>query len=110
METSQSCSRIAELNDQFRKTGIGGKILVTQGIQASWPDYTAIIGKVKAFDAFDDSNDPWKEHDFGKIEHEEQSVYWKISYYDKDVHYGSPDPADPSVTTRVMTIMLAEEY
>lgn len=37
-------------------------------------------------------------------------VIWKIDYYDKEMRYGSPDSADPSVTGRVMTVMLPEDY
>jgi Protein of unknown function (DUF3768) len=37
-------------------------------------------------------------------------VTFKIDYYDKDLSFHSPDPADPAVTERVITIMLAAEY
>ena len=38
------------------------------------------------------------------------TFFWKIDYYDKDTQRGSEDPADPEQTTRVMTIMFAEDY
>jgi hypothetical protein len=31
-------------------------------------------------------------------------------YFDADLQYGSDDPADPAVTTRVLTILLPEDY
>ena len=31
-------------------------------------------------------------------------------YYDERCEFGSADPADPEKTTRVLTLMLAEDY
>jgi hypothetical protein len=55
-------------------------------------------------------NDPYGEHDFGALTVEDRKIFFKIDYYDRALAGGSPDPADPRVTTRVLTIMLAEEY
>ena len=44
------------------------------------------------------------------IDFEGRKVFWKIDYYDPSMYFGSSDPADESLTRRVMTIMLAEEY
>jgi len=37
-------------------------------------------------------------------------IMFKIDYFDSSLAQHSPDPADPAVTQRVITIMLAEEY
>jgi Protein of unknown function (DUF3768) len=50
------------------------------------------------------------EHDFGSFELGNNKFFWKIEYYDKSMTYGSQDPADPELTTRVLTVMLAEDY
>ena len=47
---------------------------------------------------------------FGSIQLGENTIFWKIDYYDLDLHMHSPDPSDPTVTARILTIMLAEEY
>ncbi len=104
-----TAARIAALNDAARRSFIGCRVVITQGI-AALDDLGAIYAKVQAFDAFTGSNDPYGEHDFGSFEHEGQTVFWKFDYYDPDLLMHSPDPADPAVTCRVLTILLADEY
>ena len=55
-------------------------------------------------------NDPHREHDFGSFEIEGETYFFKIDYYALDMIGGSEDPADPEKTTRVLTIMRADEY
>lgn len=103
---------IAGLNDLFRETFLTGRVLLTDGIR-SLPDDVrqAIITKVRTFDAFTPDNDPYGEHDFGAFDQPGAGkIFWKIDYYDVDFRCHSPDPVDPKVTRRVLTIMLAEEY
>jgi len=38
-----------------------------------------------------------------------ERVMFKIDYYDLYLKYRSENPADPDVTSRVMTIMLAND-
>jgi len=104
--------KIAELNDLARTAmGVAGRVLQTDGIAALPAQaQSRIREKVELFNDFTPANDPYGEHDFGAIEHEGERIFWKIDYYDKRCEYGSEDPADPSQTTRVLTIMLASEY
>jgi hypothetical protein len=102
---------IRELNDAFRRTFIGGAVMITAGVEAITDDERrSLLQKVRTFDAFSEDNDPHGEHDFGSIDEGGIRYFWKIDYYDRTMNSGSPDAADPSVTTRVLTIMLAEEY
>jgi len=111
VETPERTKRIRALNDGLRQTFAGGRVLMTRGVQ-DLPK--AILAKalwaIQHFDAFEDANDPYREHDFGAVEIEGHKVWFKMDYYDLDCRYGSPDPSDPAVTTRVMTILLPEEY
>jgi hypothetical protein len=106
-----STERIRELNDQFRRTYQGGKVMMTSGINALPASVKfRILEKVRTFDAFSEENDPHHEHDFGAFEEAGHKVFFKLDYYDVAMEFGSEDPADPSKTTRVLTIMLATEY
>ena len=102
---------IRELNDQFRRSFLGGRVMITQGV-AVLPSHkkSELFDLVQRFNEFCTDNDPHGEHDFGKVEIQGIACFWKIDYYDKELKYGSENPADPNQTTRLLTIMLAEEY
>jgi len=108
----ERATTIAALNDRFRTTFAGGRVYLTDGVDALPPETkAAIIVKVKAFADFNADNDPYGEHDFGAIAHAGEKVFWKIDYYDAhDPDLGAEDPADAATTERALTIMLAEEY
>jgi hypothetical protein len=106
-----SADRIRELNDRFRTTMTGGKVLMTAGVNALPSDVTAmVIQRVATFTDFNADNDPHGEHDFGSFTLADLKFFFKIEYYDAKMEFGSEDPADRAKTTRVLTIMLAEEY
>ena len=99
---------IKTLNDNFRKTFIGGRVMLTSGIRAKTQDEIAeILEKVRSFDNFTTANDPYGEHDFGSFDYKGRKIFWKIDYYDLNYEYMSENPADPTITNRVLTIMLA---
>ena len=103
--------RVRTLNDRLRQHGIGGTVVITPGVRALGLQMPLQIQEAVArFDAFSPDNDPYAEHDFGSVEVGGHTVFFKIDAYDLDLQFGSPDPADPSVTRRVMTLMLAEKY
>ena len=108
---SNKTTKIRKLNDALRNTGTGGRIVITRGIGALPPEKVRkILFAVKTYDTFTEDNDPYKEHDFGSDEINGTRVFWKIDYYDQTLSVHSPDPSEPSVTERVLTIMLAEEW
>ena len=110
-EAPNHSKKIAALNDALRRHGIGGRIMLTSGIQALGQSaVNEILSKVRTFNSFTKENDPHNEHDFASITVGRNKVFYKIDYYDTNLQYASPDPADASKTCRVMTILLAEEY
>ena len=108
---SSDTDRIRMLNDELRQHLPCGKAVMTPGIAALGSEAVQrLIQTIAVFDDFCSANDPHGEHDFGAFEYEGVPVYFKIDYFDKDLNLHSPDPADPAVTERVITLMLAEEY
>ena len=102
---------IRTLNDELRQNLSGGTALITAGVAALGAEAVAhIVKTIAVYDDFCHANDPYEEHDFGVFEIDGHKLFFKIDYYDKSRSYHSPDPSDPSVTERVITIMLAEEY
>lgn len=101
---------IARLNDQHRaRSGVGW--VMTPGVQSLGAlAMVQAVAAVSAFSDFSEDNDPHGERDFGAFEIGGQRLFWKIDYYDLDLALASPDAADPAVTRRILTLMLAEEY
>jgi hypothetical protein len=109
--TCKRTDRIRQLNNAFRTTFVGGQVLMTAGVSAL-PDKakSEVLSKVQTFNDFNRENDPYGEHDFVNFEHDGERYFAKIDYYSPDMQGGSEDAADPQKTTRVLTIMRADEY
>ncbi len=106
-----SAEEIRELNDRFRSTMTGGRVILTAGVDALPSDVKArVIRRVATFSEFTAHNDPNKEHDFGNFTLAGRRFFFKIDAYDANMEFGSEDPTDPSKTTRVLTVMVASEY
>jgi hypothetical protein len=103
---------IRRLNDALRiGESVDGMIVITSGIQAMGDEFVAGVAKaVAGFDTFTPENDPHGEHDFGALDLQGERVFFKVDYFDLAMTAHSSDPADPAVTRRVLTIMLASEY
>jgi Protein of unknown function (DUF3768) len=105
---AMSADRIRELNDAFRSTFRGGKVMMTSGVD-ELPDCVkaGALVEVAKFSNFTPDNDPHGEHDFGSFTLVGRKFFWKIDLYEEpDVKTENGEPA----ITRVLTIMLADEY
>lgn len=98
--------KVRDFNDALRRDMPHGRVLLTRSVaQLPLQDVRQILELVRAFDTFNADNDPWNEHDFGKVNFEGQQYYWKIDALDLSMEYGSPDPTDETVTKRIITLM-----
>jgi hypothetical protein len=109
--SDQSATRIRELNDHARKHLGHSQVVLTRGIADKDPETVdKILKTVSNYNLFSEDNDPYGEHDFGSFIINSETMYFKFDYYNKDMTQGSEDPTDETKTTRVLTIMLANEY
>jgi len=111
MSMQTDAEKTRALNDELRQHLLGGGAVITAGIAELGPDAVKrLVQTIGIFDDFSHANDPHEEHDFGVFEFEGTRVAFKIDYYDKSLTFHSPNPADPAVTERIITIMRADEY
>ena len=124
----EQTARIARLNDLARRAmGVACTAVATVGFRSlSASDQSRVRELIETYDAFDEDNDPHGERDFGCVyqlgdgqwttecsrmcDGARERVFWKFDYYDRDLRFGSEDAANPAITRRVLTIMLADEY
>ena len=113
--TDARTAKIRALNDAFRqrlpRPVNGCRLIVTDGVGSLPPSQFAdLLLAVRSFEEFSSDNDPHGEHDFGSVERNGTRYFWKIEAYDEWMQFGSSDPTNPAVTTRVLTVMRADEY
>jgi hypothetical protein len=107
----KTSNRVRVLNENFRSTFIGGRVVMSAGVATlSLGVEARVFIHVQRFADFNADNDPHGEHDFGSFEVAGEKFFWKIEYHDSDMIFGSEDPSDPEKTTRVLTVMFSEEY
>ena len=110
--TTDKTKKIAELNDLCReRIGVHGILVKTSGIAAlPRQDQWNIWQRVATFSDFSGDNNLHGERNCGAFEVGAEKVVWTIDYYNLSLTDASPDPSDPAITKRMLTVMLAQEY
>jgi hypothetical protein len=110
MTNNERTAIIRRLNDHLRCHHVGGTIVLTPGIRdMGQGNVAALLAEIAHFKSFGGENDPYEEHNCAALVFEGQLVTWKIDCYDRYMTHASPDPADPDVTERVLTVTLNDE-
>ena len=109
--------RIADLNDAFRQSILVppnlGCVFTAHHFEQKGGHWQRVaLHAVANFSEFSDDNDPSGERGTDAIPMTVEGVemLWKIDYYDREFKDPSPDPSDPDVTLRIITLMLPEDY
>lgn len=104
-------SRIQKLNDIHRKLLLPTVVLAADATAfMANKDLSPLLRKVQDFDDFNEDNDPYGEHDYGSFQFMGEAWFFKFDYYDKEMEFHSPDPSNPKVTCRVLTIGMQSDY
>jgi hypothetical protein len=94
-------TKIIELNDQLRATFKGGRVQMSRSVYELEPRLRGralwVLSKCKKF--ADDS-----EHDWGTFIFGGYAFEWRIEYRSAVGPGLSPDPANPDLTFRVLTL------
>jgi hypothetical protein len=99
---------IRALNDLARQTFTGCVVILTAGFEVlPLTTRSHILKSVRGFTQFDEIRDT--EHRFGTIEYQGGEYFFHIEYRDLTLQAHSPDPANPRVTRRVLTVGLVSE-
>jgi hypothetical protein len=97
---------IIALNDQFRTTFKGGRVQMTPSVYQLDDRLRgralSVLARYSKFDA--DS-----EHDWGTFIFAGFSFEWRIEYRAANGSGASPDPADPRMTLRVLTLYTMDD-
>ncbi|WP_449470216.1 DUF3768 domain-containing protein [Sphingobium chungangianum] len=117
-DRSSSLTGIRQLNDRCRQgRDPSARILITANCLATFAPGEGIESELvaqarlmAAVNSFTFAEDDRSERDFGEVLVDGRRVWFKIDYYDPALEFGSENPADASITRRVLTIMLPEDY
>ena len=102
---------IRELNDEARRSFKNVQVMLALGIRTRpEKEIAEILKRVRTFNNFNKNNDVYGEHDYLSFDYKGEKIIAKIDYYDQNYRFMSENPADPTITNRVMTIMTGEEY
>lgn len=100
-------TKTIELNDQLRTTFKGGRVQMTAAVCALDPQLRGrALSALSRYDKFSDG----EEHDSGVFIFAGYSFEWRIEYRGKDGIGVSPDPANPEMTFRVLTLYAATDF